>query len=115
MRKTTQDNPDKYPALGRAFMWVDRPGAPKLIVYGLYILCAGLFAADFLYHKHTYLVVEEIPGFYALFGGLVSAALIIVATGMRAILKRDESYYAPNDVEAEPYPEDQLDRVRYDD
>jgi len=108
------DNPDTYPALGRLLTWVDRPGSLKKIIYGLYVLCAILFAADFFYHKHTYLRVEDIPGFYALYGFFMCAALVVCAKGMRIFLKRPEDYYAPKDVDSEPFPEDQLDRVDYD-
>lgn len=114
MNDKIQDNPETYPALGRLFTWVDRPGNLKKIVYGLYILCAGLFAADFLYHKHTYLAIENIPGFYALYGFFMCAALVVCAKGMRVFLKRPEDYYAPKDVESEPFPEDQIDRGDHD-
>lgn len=99
-----------YPALGRWMMFVDNPKNVNKIVYGLCILCAGLFLADFLYHKHTYVAIEDIPGFYALYGFFMCAALVVCAKVMRIFLKRGEDYYAPYDVESEAYPEDGLDR-----
>lgn len=111
MTQKHEDNPETYPALGRLFTWVDKPGSLQKIVFSLYVLCAGLFAADFFYHKHTYVWVEDIPGFYALYGFFMCAALVVCAKVMRLFLKRPEDYYAPKDVESEPFPEDQLDRV----
>ncbi|MEP2027541.1 MAG: hypothetical protein ABJI96_02390 [Paracoccaceae bacterium] len=99
-----------YPAIGEWLMFVDNPKHVDKIVYSLYVLCACLFAADFFYHKHVYLALEKVPGFYALYGFFMCAALVICAKAMRLFLKRDEDYYAPYDVEAEDYPEDGLDK-----
>lgn len=96
------------PWLGRKLLWLDNMKNVDRIVYALFVLCTALFAADFLYHKHTYLTIEDIPGFYALYGFFMCAALVICARAMRVILMRSEDYYAPNDVEAEEYPRDQL-------
>ena len=110
MADPRKDDPSTYPALGRAMMWVEDKKNVNRIVYGLYILCAGLFLADFIYHKHVYLKIEYVPGFYALYGFFMCAALVICARGMRVFLMRDEDYYAPHDVESEAFPEDQLER-----
>ena len=53
MANRRDDDPATFPALGRALLWVERPGGVEKIVYALYAVCAGLFAADFFYHKHT--------------------------------------------------------------
>lgn len=108
MTEPTRDDPTRYPALGRALMFLDNPKNVNRIVWGLYILCAALFAADFLYYKKVYLSIEKIPGFYALYGFFMCAALVICAKGMRFFLKRREDFYAPRDVESETWPEDQL-------
>jgi hypothetical protein len=108
------DDPSHFPALGRAMLGLDDMKNVNRIVYGLYAVCAGLFVADFLYHKHVYLEMEKIPGFYALYGFFMCAALVICARGMRVFLKRREDFYAPYDVDSEPYPEDQLDRKNVD-
>lgn len=112
--KTSDDDPARYPPLGRALLWVEKKRNVDRIVYALYILCAGLFVADFLYHKHVYLGIEEFPGFYALYGFVMCAMLVICAKAMRVVLKRPEDYYAPNDVESEDYPEEQLERINTD-
>ena len=114
MAKPTSDDPARFPALGRALLFLDDMKNVDRLVYGLYALCAVLFLADFAYHKHVYLAIEEFPGFYALYGFIMCAALVICAKGMRVILKRPEDYYAPKDVESEDYPEDQLEKVEND-
>ncbi len=99
---------------GRDASSADRPSGIGRIALVLVALCAALFAADFLYHKHGYLEIEEIVGFYPLFGLLASAALVIVAAALRLVLKRPEDFYAPKDVESEAYPEDQIEKVDAD-
>lgn len=108
-------NPDRLPWLGRKLLWLDNMRNVTRIVYALYGLCAVLFLADFFYKKKTYLDIEDLPGFYALYGFIMCAALVICARGMRLFLMRPEEYYAPKDVEAEEYPEDGLSRERHDD
>lgn len=108
--KTYETDPSKLPWLGRKLLWLDNKKNVDRIVYALGVLCAGLFAAEFIYHKHSYLDIEDIPGFYAAYGFFMGAVAVIFARAIRVILKRDEDYYAPKDVASEPFPEDQLGR-----
>ncbi len=110
-----QDDPNTLPWLGRKLLFLDDIKNVNRLVYWLYGVCALLFAADFMYKKKTYLAVENFPGFYALYGFFMCAALVICAKAMRIFLKRDEDYYAPNDVESEKYPEDGLSREQHND
>jgi hypothetical protein len=103
-----------YPALGRALMWVDAPGNGKKIVYSLYAVCTALFFADFFYKKKTLVEIEYVPGFYAIYGFVMCAALVICAKWMRLIVKRPEDFYGDMAIDTEAYPEDQLERKRYD-
>ncbi len=114
MSEKQNEDTSTFPALGRAMLWVDSKKNVDRFVYGLYIVCAGLFAADFFYKKYTYLAVENIPGFYALYGFFMCAALVICAKAMRVFLKRPEDYYAPYDVESEDYPASGLERLNND-
>jgi hypothetical protein len=114
-KKVPDTDPAKLPWLGRKLLWLDNMKNVDRIVYALFVICAALFAADFLYHKHSYLDIEDIPGFYALYGFFMCAALVVCARGMRVILMRSEDYYAPHDVEAEEYPEDQLSKETIND
>lgn len=108
--KTPEKNSSKLPWLGRKLLWLDNMKNVDRIVYALFVICAGLVATDFMYHKHSDLDIEDIPGFYAAFGFFMCAALIVCARAMRVILKRDEDYYSPKDVASEAYPEEQLSR-----
>lgn len=111
----TDTDPASLPWLGRKLLWLDDMKNVDRIVYALFAVCAALFAADFLYDKHTEVPIENVPGFYALYGFFMCAALVICARAMRVILKKPEDYYAPRDVETEAYPEDQLGRETIND
>ena len=113
--KTPETDPSKLPWLGRKLLWLDNTRNVGRIVYALLILCAALVAADFMYHKHSYLDIEDIPGFYAAFGFFMCAALIVCARVLRVILKRDEDYYSPKEIASEAYPEEQLGRETIND
>ena len=73
--------------------WLDSPANVRKVIYALFAICAGLFVADWVYHKHPYFAVENVPGFYAIFGFVICIVLIFVAKWMRAILMRPEDYY----------------------
>ncbi|MEL7429501.1 MAG: hypothetical protein AAFN43_05835 [Pseudomonadota bacterium] len=113
-REVPQTDPASLPWLGRKLLWLDDMKNVNRIVYALYGLCAALFLADFFYKKKTYLDLEDIPGFYALYGFLMCAALVICARGMRLFLMRGEDYYAPRDVESETYPEHDMKGEEHD-
>lgn len=73
--------------------WLDEPRNVNKLVYGLYFICALLFAADFFYHKHGHFDFEQWLGFYGWFGFLSYVGLIYVAKGLRRLVKRREDYY----------------------
>ncbi len=100
--------------LGRKLLFLDDMRNVDRICYALYGLCALLFVADFFYHKHTYVWVEDFPGFYAIYGFVMCALLVICAKGMRVVLKRPENYYGKRGVEAEEHAESDLDRREFD-
>ncbi len=109
--KKIVDDAENLPWLGRKLLWLDKKKNVDRIVYGLYFACAILFAADFMYKKYVLVAVESIPGFYGLYGFFMAIVLVLCAKVMRVFLMRPEDYYAPNDVESEDYPEDQLERL----
>lgn len=73
--------------------FLDKKENIKKILYVFYALCALLFAADFVVHRHTYHSWEELPGFYAIFGFVACVILVLLATQMRKLVMRDEDYY----------------------
>lgn len=104
----------RYPALGRALTWVDRPGNAKKLVYALAAACVIVLALGFTYDKHSYLKEADFAGFYAIYGFVMFTLLIFAATGLRVLVKRREDYYAPNSVDTEAYPSDQTEQVEND-
>ncbi len=73
--------------------WLDNKRNHHRIFWVLVAVCAALFLADGVYHKHTEFYWEEWFGFYGLFGFCLSFLLVLTAKGMRKILMRDEDYY----------------------
>jgi hypothetical protein len=108
------DDPARLPWLSRQLMWVDDKRNVDRLVWALALVCGALALADFLYHKHSYFPVENIPGFYGFYGFLMCAALVIAAKGLRVFLKRGEDYYAPLTVESEEHPDADLGRESVD-
>lgn len=113
MSQKRKEDPSEFSPLARLFLWADDPVKVNRMVYGLYAVCVLLFLADFVYLKTILVSAERIPGFYAIYGFVMCAALVICARMMRVVLKRPGSYYAPRDVESEPHPAADLDRIEH--
>ena len=109
-----KDTPENLPALGRILTWVDRPGSANKIFWGLAVVCLLLFLADFTFSKHGHFAVEDLPGFFGIYGFVMFTVLILVAKTLRIFIKRPEDYYGDKAVDAEEYPADQLEKVDYD-
>lgn len=110
----SKDDPKAFSWLSRHLLWVDSRRNVDRLVWTLAAVCLALALADFAYHKHSYFPIEDIPGFYGIYGFVMCAALVISAKGLRVLLKRGEDYYAPDTVEAEEHPEFDLDREKFD-
>ena len=50
---------------GEKRYWLDDSRNVDKIVIALVLVCAGLFAADFFYHKHVHFAFEDWFGFFA--------------------------------------------------
>ena len=114
MAQEHQTDPNTLPRLGRLMLWVDEPGSATKIFRGLAIFCGILFLLDFAYEKHPHFDVEYLPGFYGIYGFVMFTLLILVAKGLRVLIKRREDYYGDKAVDQEDYPEDQLEKVNHD-
>jgi len=114
MAQSPSENTDTHPVLGRILGWVDRPGSANWIFWALVVLCGGLFLADFTYHKHGHFAVENVPGFYGIYGFVMFTLLILVAKTLRIFIKRPEDYYGKAAVDSEDYPAAQLEKVDHD-
>ena len=77
--------------------WLDDPANVKKIVWALVAVCATVFLADALIHKHGYFQVEHIFGFHGIYGFVVCVGLVLAAKALRVILMRSEDYYGSDD------------------
>jgi cytochrome c oxidase subunit IV len=73
--------------------WLDKPGNLQRLLKWFYIICAALFAADFVIHRHVVHTWENLFGFYGIFGFVACVILVVVAKEMRKVLMRKEDYY----------------------
>ncbi len=71
----------------------DKPENVTRLLRGFYAICLILLAADFVVHRHIYLVWEKIPVFYALYGFVACVLLVVLAKQMRKVIMRKEDYY----------------------
>ncbi|MCG8556712.1 MAG: hypothetical protein MJD61_15705 [Proteobacteria bacterium] len=73
--------------------WLDHPANVRKVVWAIVAVCAGLFLADALYHKHPHFEAEEVFGFYALYGFVSFFGIVMAGKYLRKLIKRDEDYY----------------------
>lgn len=114
MSDDLNSDPAKLPALGRMFLWVDKPGSTTKIIWGLAGLCVFLFLLDFTFDSHGHFAMERVPGFFGIYGFVMFTALILLAKGLRVLIKRPEDYYGSKAIDTEEYPADQLEKVDHD-
>ena len=77
--------------------WLDEPRNVTRIVYGLVALCTVVLLAGFFVDRESHFAVEDWPGFYAVYGFVVSVALVLSAKQLRRLVRRDEDYYEQPD------------------
>ncbi len=73
--------------------WLDRKENVDKIVYALYLACVLVLAADFFVHRHGSFAIEDVPGFYGLYGFVACVGLVLAAKLLRRLLIRPEDYY----------------------
>ncbi|VAW93105.1 FIG01058277: hypothetical protein [hydrothermal vent metagenome] len=71
----------------------DNPKNVKRVIHSLYIICIVLFILDFIINRHIYINLENLWGFYAVYGFIACVLLVLIAKWMRTFLMREESYY----------------------
>jgi hypothetical protein len=91
----TPDKPDKSAPAEKIdkVYWLDHKRNVDKVFYGLVLICAVLFSADLVYHKHITFPFEGWLGFYAWYGFVCCVSLVLLAKQMRRIVKRREDYY----------------------
>jgi len=75
----------------------DNPRNVSWLLRVLYVICLLLFILDFIVHRHVTHSLENLTGFYAIFGFVACVTLVLVAKQLRKILKRKEDYYHVDD------------------
>jgi len=108
------DDPNSYPALGRALLWVDRPGSGTKIFWALVGVCGALLLADLTLDRYGKFNLEGLPGFYGVFGFIAFTMVILGAKTLRRLIKRPEDYYGNKVIDAEDYPASGLDKADHD-
>jgi len=69
-------------------------GNVNRLLWGLYMACAAVFAADFFYAKSIHFdPPENVPAFYALYGFVAFVVIVLGGKLLRLIVKRDEDFY----------------------
>ena len=78
----------------------------RFVVRALIAACIFLFGLDFILHRHAYHPLEEIPGFYAIYGFVACVLLVLLAKEMRKLLIRREDYYEQGQVDHDSISEE---------
>ena len=71
----------------------DKPENVTRLLRTLYAICAGLLLIDLVFERYVVHLWESLFGFYALFGFVGCALLVLIAREMRKIVMRDEDFY----------------------
>lgn len=77
--------------------YLDKPENIDRLLKVFYVICALLFVADFVVHRHTKVALEEFPAFYAVFGFAALVVLVIGSIALRKLIMRKENYYDVDD------------------
>jgi hypothetical protein len=77
--------------------WADRPSVRRTIRIVLYILCGLLVLVDFFVHRHTVMSLEKFTAFYAVYGFAALVTVVLLAKGLRRLVRRSEDYYERGD------------------
>ncbi len=105
------DNPQNWTVLARFFHWLNRLGERNTLTWGLGIVCVILLLLNFTFSGRGHYSAEGIIGFYAVFGFVAFSFIIFAAKALRAIIKRDEDYYANRAIDGEEYPQAGTERI----
>ena len=83
--------------------WFDKPKNVKLLLYGLYAACALSVLVTPFIHFHPYFDFEKDMGaggfqvFFAVYGFVAFAFIVLAGQHLRKILMRSEDYYDKRD------------------
>ena len=115
MAKAAHKKKDKVHPLGAKLLVLEEDRTISLMIKGLAAFCGLLLLINLFIHLHGYFAIEAIPGFYGVAGFVAFAFIIFATKALKAVIGRDEDYYAPHAIDAEKYPDNGLDIQEYDD
>jgi hypothetical protein len=75
--------------------WLDNRANVERLVRGFYAACLMVLLLDLFVPRHGGFAIEELFGFYAVFGFVACVTLVLVAKQLRRVLMRSEGYYDP--------------------
>ena len=93
------------PVVDEKDYWLDKPENIKKVIHGFYAVCALVFLADVVHqlvlpearhHQAPESIqwIEDLPGFYAVYGLVACTVLVYLAKYLlRPVVMRDEDYY----------------------
>lgn len=81
--------------------WAFTERGARAFKIALAVLAAGFFFGELALHRHAYLDLEGLFGFYAIFGFLAFAFVVLTGKPLRFLLGRDENYYDTADERGE--------------
>jgi len=73
--------------------WLDQPRNVKRLWRAFLVVLALTVLAQVVVQLHPHFAVDSIFGFFAWFGLLACAAMIVVAKALALLLKRPDNYY----------------------
>ena len=79
--------------MGERSHFFDEAKNLKRVLRIFYMISAGLFLMDLVFHRHVLHQWESIPGFYAIYGFVACVLLVLLAKQLRKLVMRDEDYY----------------------
>ena len=109
MASKKTDKTENITPIGRVLTRLEEPKNITRMIIGLAGFCALLFVADFFHLRHGKFEAENFIGFYGFFGFIAFAFIIFSTKVLAVLIGRKENYYAPNAVDAEDYPAEELD------
>ncbi|NIR32682.1 MAG: hypothetical protein GWN84_25950 [Gammaproteobacteria bacterium] len=65
----------------------------RRVLLAFYLVCAVLLLLDVVIHRHVIHAWEDLFGFYAVYGFVACALLVLGAKQMRKVLMRSQDYY----------------------
>jgi hypothetical protein len=79
--------------------WLVRPRTIRLLWTGFAAVLVATLLAQLAVTSHPHFPVERVFGFYAWFGFLACAAMIVIAKALGVVLKRRDDYYRDEDAD----------------